>query len=398
MSSKWRSALLDILVAIALAVTFFAPSVRDTARGVPAGPEAEPVVTILLVATGLVFVLRRPFPALYVGLTLLLVLTYTGLGHEPGPIFLAPPIALAVCFTNVAQRYWVPILLGCGAGYIVAVHWQQPTLVSVLYTAALWFGTGGALALGISLYRENIVTITRRAEYAERTREQEAERKVANERIRIARELHDAVGHRLATISLQAGVAAHLASPEVDQSSDPDPTHEALTAIRKESTEALRELRSTLGILREQDATGDDLIPTTPTPQLGDLATLVETMRTAGVDLRAELNLDAVEVPEMVAAACYRVVQESLTNAARHAPTSTVTLRISALPKGIEIVVRNPTTAHDTSRSGLGLLGMRERVSAFGGVFDAGPDGAGTFRVWAVLPFAPASSPAVGAR
>ncbi|QVQ54324.1 hypothetical protein J4H86_11940 [Spiractinospora alimapuensis] len=397
MSTRWPPVLLDVLVALALSVTFFAPHFRDVARGFPPGAEVDPTGSVLLIACGLAFALRRPWPGLYVGITVAIVFVYTALGHEPGPVFLAPTIALAVCFTTVAPRYWFPILLTCGVGYMIALNWQNPTLGSVLYTAALWFGTGGALALGISLYRNNLIAVTRRAEHAERTREQEAQRQVADERIRIARELHDAVGHRLATISLQAGVANHLAGA-ARPTDEPDPTQEALAAIRQESTDALRELRTTVGILREHDATEADRAPTDPAPRLEDLRSLVRTMGAAGMELRAELDLSTAEVPDMVAAACYRVVREALTNAARHAPDTPVTLRVAPLPHGLEIDVRNGLEASGGGGGqGVGLLGMRERVTALGGVFEAGPEPSGSFRVWAVLPFDRAVAPPVGA-
>lgn len=389
--------LLDILVALALSITFFAPNFRDVARGFPSGAEVDPIGACLLVACGLVFTLRRPWPAVYVGLTVVLVCVYTALGYAPGPIFLAPTIALAVCFTTVAPRYWFAILKTCGIGYIVALNWQNPTLGTILYAAALWFGTGGALALGISLYRNNLIAITKRAEHAEHTREEEAQRQVADERIRIAREVHDAVGHRLATISLQAGVANHLARG-AQPTGEADPTLEALAAIRQESTDALRELRTTVGILREHDVAETERAPTDPAPQLEDLRTLVHTMDAAGMELQAELDLTATEVPDMVAAACYRVVQESLTNAARHAPDAPVSLRVIMLPHGVEIDVRNSVGRADHREGqGLGLVGMRERVTAVGGVFQAGPETPGSFRVWAILPFDRKVRPTVGA-
>jgi signal transduction histidine kinase len=208
--------------------------------------------------------------------------------------------------------------------------------------------------------------------------EQETLRRVAEERLRIAREVHDVVGHGLATITLRAGVADRVADR------DPAEVRAALRAIRHVSRESLAELSALLGVLR-----ADGEAERAPTPDLGALPRLVDGLREAGMNV--ELRIDANgggPVPEVVGAAGYRIVQEALTNVARHAgPNAAAQVRLSRHDGVVEIEVRDDGVGGPAQlRTGGGLTGMRERAAAVGGRLEAGDAPGGGFRVWASLP------------
>jgi signal transduction histidine kinase len=219
-----------------------------------------------------------------------------------------------------------------------------------------------------------------RAVEAQRSAEEEALRRGAEERLRMAQEIHDVVGHSLAVISLQAGVAAHLLETR------PEKAREAITAIRSVSSEALDDLRAELGLLRG----ADDAPPPPAKPAgIGDVPALVATLRQAGVEV--ELQTEGVDgVPDATSAAAYRIVREALTNVARHAGAgSRAQVRIAAVKDGVEVEVLDDGPGPGSGNGaveGSGIAGMRERAAAVGGRLEtgAGPDGG--FRVWASLP------------
>jgi signal transduction histidine kinase len=206
--------------------------------------------------------------------------------------------------------------------------------------------------------------------------EQETLRRVAEERLRIAREVHDVVGHGLATITLRAGVADRLADR------DPAEVRTALRAIRQVSKDSLAELGALLGVLRDDDAAR------APAPDLQALPRLVDGLRGAGMDVALEVDAGAGGLPEVVAAAGYRIVQEALTNVARHAgPDASARVRLTRRDGVVEVEVRDDGRgAIGPVRPGGGLVGMRERAAALGGRFEAGGAPTGGFRVWASLP------------
>jgi signal transduction histidine kinase len=224
------------------------------------------------------------------------------------------------------------------------------------------------------------------------TREQEARRRVQDERLRIARDLHDVVAHTLTTINVQASVAGHLLDRR------PEQARHALTVIEDASRDALTELRAILGVLRDPDGT---LASRTPTPGLDEVADLVQLARDAG--LSAHLDVTGTRpgrMPEAVSRAAYRIVQESLTNAARHTAGSSVHVVLSYAPDELAIAVENtspsrltPSAARPAEHAGLvsespgvGILGMTERAQALGGTLTATASDAG-FLVAARLPY-----------
>jgi signal transduction histidine kinase len=199
---------------------------------------------------------------------------------------------------------------------------------------------------------------------------------VADERARIARELHDIIGHSMSVISLQAGAAEQLLRR------DPDKAEGHLQAVQQTAHEALVEMRRLMGVLREDDARY------APQPGLGEIGDLARRLGEAGLEV--ELRVDAdddVTVPPSVGLAAYRIVQEALTNAQRHAGARHATVGLRLAPDAVEVTVRNPPGTREPAAGdgGRGLAGMRERVRVFGGDLEAGPDGGG-FAVRARLP------------
>ncbi len=222
-------------------------------------------------------------------------------------------------------------------------------------------------------------SLVERAESAERTREEEARRRVDEERLRIARDLHDLVAHALVAINVQAGVAAHVGDP------DPETSRRTFRHIKDVSGEALADLRGTLGILR---AAGDDA-PISPTAGLADLPDLRVRLEGAGVQLELDLDPGAEQLPVAVGSTGFRIVQEALTNVMRHAAPTTahVVVRREANEVVVEVSDDGPLDQQAReSGSGNGVRGMRERARAVGGTLDAGPRPEGGWRVRARLP------------
>jgi signal transduction histidine kinase len=212
-------------------------------------------------------------------------------------------------------------------------------------------------------------------------REEETLRKVGEERLRIAREVHDVVAHTMVAINVQAGVAAHL----ID--ADPDQARSALREIKATSGEALRDLRATLGVLRGDD----DAAPLGPSGGLGDLDELAGALRAAGVEVRLDVG-ELGPVPASVHAAGYRIVQESLTNVLRHARASHARVRVAREGDAVHVEVTDDGVGGGgAGGSGNGLRGMEERAVALQGVLESGPAASGGWRVLARLPVGSAS-------
>ncbi|MGH2445205.1 MAG: sensor histidine kinase, partial [Candidatus Limnocylindria bacterium] len=234
--------------------------------------------------------------------------------------------------------------------------------------------------------RRYLEQVEQRAIDAERTREEEALRRAGEERMRIARELHDVLAHNISTINVQAGVAAHLLDRQ------PEQAREALVAINEASREALRELRATLGLLRGVDE--ED--PRSPAPGLARLDDLVENLRGTGVEVAVEMTGEAtgeagptpLPLAPATDLAAYRIIQESLTNVGRHARAARVVITLDYQPETLVITVDDDGAGPPGGAPsyGNGLTGMRERAVAAGGELEAGPGPRGGFRVRARLP------------
>jgi signal transduction histidine kinase len=228
-----------------------------------------------------------------------------------------------------------------------------------------------ALAVVASLqWQARLKEVERRAEEAERTRDEVARRRTMEERLRIARELHDSLTHSISVIKVQAGVATHLARKNGDEPS------EALLAIQEASTDAVRELRSTLDVLRQEDE-----------PNGSGLERLPRLIELAGVPTEYVVTGERRPLPPEVDQAAYRVVQEALTNVTRHAGEASASVRIDYGDRTLTVRVDDDGVgSRQAPVPGYGLIGMRERVTALGGRLRAEPDGSRGFTVLAELP------------
>jgi signal transduction histidine kinase len=248
-----------------------------------------------------------------------------------------------------------------------------------LVFAIVWLAATGLFALGARVRRGFQAEIEARERFEKHGMEEEGRRKVAEERLRIARDVHDVVGHSLAVISLQAGVAEHLLK------SRPDEAQRAVAAIRTVSKEALSQLRTELAQLRGEN--GATPIAG-PAPGLAEVPALVDSLRAAGVEVELEVTSAGRPVPDIISVACYRIVQEALTNVARHAgPGAAAKVRLDANDDHIEIeILDNGLGSTPSNTGGQGLPGMRDRTTALGGRFASSNRPDGGFRVWADLP------------
>jgi signal transduction histidine kinase len=301
-------------------------------------------------------------------------LLYIGLGYPYGPVFVSPVIALG---TSVTAGHRVAGWLSAAAafgGYVAVgflVDDNRPSLAHLAGVAA-WL-------VVVLVVAEAVRGRSERAAEAERAREELARRRASEERLRMARELHDVLAHNISLINVQAGVALHLLDER------PEQARTALAAIKDASKEALGELRSVLGVLRRVD----EAEPRDPAPGLARLETLVSRAEAAGLRVLTEVEGEPRALPAGLDLAAYRIVQEALTNVARHADASTANVRLAYGPGELTLVVDDDgdsTGSVVTVGTGSGIAGMQERAVALGGELDAGPRPGGGFRVRARLP------------
>jgi signal transduction histidine kinase len=241
-----------------------------------------------------------------------------------------------------------------------------------------------ALVLGDAVRSRRAIELAaaEREEELEQRRREEADRRLADERLRIAQEVHDVVAHAMVAINVQAGVAAHVLHKR------PGQAETALTEIKRVSGAALDDLRATLGLLRDENAAA----PVHPTRVLAEVRELAGPLRAAGVRVEVDLHGPEERVPSAVGTAAYRIVQEALTNVLRHADASSAAVSVAIGARSVEIDVRNdsagPLAEPAPNGSGSGLRGMAERAEALGGRVEAGPRPEGGWQVHAVLPLA----------
>jgi DNA-binding NarL/FixJ family response regulator/signal transduction histidine kinase len=375
-------------VTIALAV--FAATVLSAFAGHPDSAPVNRATTVVVAAVSCgVLAARRnhPLGALVVsGVAAEVFLVETG-GAQGVLVLLAPAVALYTV-TELVERRRGLILAVCALAALAAVHaFEKPaTLPQNLAFTALG---GVAIAAGDSSRnrRAYLAEVERRAEHAEREREQDAHRRVAEERLRIARDLHDSVGHHLAVIGVQSDVAGRA----LDR--DGAAAREALTHVKTASRKALEELRDTISLLRQP---GDPTAPTAmPAPGLDALGDLLGSLHASGLDIDCRIDGAAVPLAPAVDLTAYRVVQESLTNVYKHSTCRQARLSLAFDQSELRIAIHDlgrDTGPHDLlatapGSGGHGIVGMRERVLALGGCFTAGPHPEGAFRVTASLPY-----------
>jgi signal transduction histidine kinase len=387
--ARHRPQLVDVLLVLLIGAVQVAVVV---AGGWPSAPRwREPdTLSVALVATGTIALLfRRRWPLPVLAVTLAVSLAYSARTYPEGLSGLPVYAALYTVVTLVERRRlaWLAVAVTCvtAIGSEVLLYGDsqfdgEPIYVAISVVAVAW------LAEAVRARRAYVAELRDRAERAERTREEEARRRVDEERMRIARELHDVVSHSIGVISVQAGVAAHLLHRK------PDKAAESLAAIRQASDEALGELHAMLGVLRERDGEGGG-VPLAPAPGLAELDVLVAQAAGAGLQVAVSVEGEPRRLPPAVDLAAYRVVQESLTNVVRHAGASRVDVTVTHHDGRVDLeVVDNgsepPSAAAIPLRPGHGLVGMRERARALGGSLEAGPRPGGGFRVRASLPAA----------
>jgi signal transduction histidine kinase len=357
--------------AVLLVLSVTSSSARQANFGVPGWCT---VVAAVAVAAPLAVRRRWPAGVFAVVLAANSFLAVAGVSGNPGVL-----VALALYPVAVARppRRSVPL---AAVAVLVSVAAEWAGVVAgrdTLSWPARLDVLAGTVALMLAAWA---LGVARRGQlrYAARTAEQATRRAVADERLRIARELHDVITHSMSLITVKASVANYLAG------TTPDQVRDALTVIEDTGRGALGELRRMLGVLRD-DGAGVDWHPA---PGLAGLAGLAERAAQAGV--RVDLDVDAAAtLPDGLAQAAYRIVQEALTNVVKHAAPTHCRVRVGCSPQEVCIDVTdtgNPRRAQPVAAAGHGLAGMRERAALFGGEFTAGPAPGGGFRVTARLP------------
>jgi signal transduction histidine kinase len=391
----WRGGGRDVVFALAMTAATVGGAYgeahpRQVSDQIPAGTAAAhtPGIAFALVAVAaLVLAVRNRWPGPVFAISAGAITLFSALGYVNGAAVLAPVVALYTLATALPARR----ALACGV---------LTTVVLLGATAARNpFGPAGGgffLIPGLTAAATlgGIAVASRRAYVAsiEARAEADARRRIDEERLRIARELHDVVAHTMATINVQAGAAAHVLRDR------PDVAAEALATIKSVSKEGLRELRTILNVLRQ----ADEADPTQPTPGIGQVSGLIDGAVRAGLKTTLTVAGPSRPLSAAVDLAAYRIVQESLTNAIRHAgpATAAVTLAyaegeflVEVTDTGLGGLVEgagaNGSGAGAAGLSeGLGLAGMRERASSVGGSLEAGPGPGGGYRVAARLPAA----------
>ncbi|WP_330308463.1 MULTISPECIES: sensor histidine kinase [unclassified Streptomyces] len=374
----------DAVVALAV----FAATLVTAFTGRSAGGDWSVATVAAALGCGALAVRRlRPLVALAVSAPAAEVFLVES-GSDSGVlILLAPLIALYTVADMVERRR--ALFLGSGAvaalALVHAVH--RPALLGPQNLAFIALG-GLAIAAGDSSRnrRAYLAEAEGRASRAEREREQDARRRIAEERLRIARDLHDAVGHQLALISVQSNVAGQA----LDQ--DTASAREAIGHVKSASRRALGELRDTVSLLRQP---GDAIAPTAiPAPGLDGLADLLASLTASGLDIDRRIEGAVVPLAPAADLTAYRVIQESLTNVYKHSDTRRARLTLTYDSDRLRITVDDLGGPGDVPRpvgsaGRHGIVGMRERVLALGGHFSAGPRADGAFQVAAALPYQP---------
>jgi signal transduction histidine kinase len=383
-SRQWEA--IDVLVAAVLAaitVSLLATLGHEVSRHLPLWAEA-----LLGLAATLPLAVRRRWPLAVLAVvgTAFSVAGAFGLAFGPGPMI---GLAVYTVATHYDRRRSLSALVATEVAQVSALvvaelAFTQGDTVSPVVAAAAWF-------LGDSVRARRAYTAGLAEQAAQRQREEveRSRRSVVEERVRIARELHDVVAHSLSVISIQAGVGRHVLD------SDPEETRHALESVETTSRGALGELRRVVGLLRQADQLSPAL---TPAPGLDDLGQLVEQVGAAGVPVKLDVRGEPISLAQGIELSVYRIVQEALTNVVKHAGPAHARVAISVAVDAVEVEVvddgRGPETAaadgngarSDDQPQHHGIIGMRERVALFGGSLTVGGGPNGGFRVAAHLP------------
>jgi signal transduction histidine kinase len=334
---------------------------------------------LLLLAGTALLLLRHRHPVLVAFGTAATAMLYLGAGYAYGPVFLTVAVG---CFAAIVAGHrraaWSAVAM-LWAGHLLIAHWLYRWLPPSGDSSPPWGQELVVLAWVVAIVAASELARVRREQWAQSRAEREAaeKRRADEERLRIARELHDVLAHSISVINVQAGVGLALLD------SDPEQARTALTTIKDASKEALGEVRQVLDTLRPPGAA-----PRTPAPGLDRLPELVEQASGAGLTVEIERAGTAVKLPAGTDLAAFRIIQEALTNVVRHSGSRTAHVRLDYAPDalGLRIDDAGPATGDDAGGSGNGLIGMRERAAALGGTIEAGGRRDGGFRVEAVIP------------
>jgi signal transduction histidine kinase len=350
------------------------------------GPIPQPSAgALLLVAlASVVLIWRSRWPLAVLAVSAAAVLGFTLLGYVNGAALLAPAAAVYAVATNMSVRRALAASAVTLAALLAATAFSNPFGTSTGGTVVVLPVLFAAVCLGgiaVANRRAFVASIQARADA-------EAAQRIDEERLRIARELHDVVAHTMSTINVQASAAAMVLTERPDAAAD------ALQAIRTASKNGLRELRAILNVLRQ----ADDAEPTAPAPSLAQVDALIEGASQAGLPTTLSVTGAPAALPAGVDLAAYRIIQESLTNAIRHSGPATATVALTY--RSGQLLIKVTDTGRGQAAAGVrdlgsagaatqghGLVGMRERAAAAGGTFQAGPAPGGGFAVTAELPY-----------
>ena len=368
----------DVLIALAAG----AVQVAGTVLAARHQPEADPLdaaAYALLLAGPACLLLRRRWPVPVLAAVFAATFGYSWPDYPGGPIWISLIVAF---FTVVASGRRVAAYASLAAGYVWGV-WLEPVakdkpgpgLAQALALAA-WLLALAAASEVIRYRRQLRDAANRQAVEARRGELEATRRRASEERLDIARELHDVLAHGISMINVQAGVALELMDEQ------PEQARTALATIKQASKDALVEVQAVLGALRQSG----EAAATAPTPSIANLDRLLAGARSAGLQVQAEVVGEPRVLPVGIDLAAYRILQESLTNVVRHAGASAVSVAVSYGAHELTVEVLDDGRSGSSNGNGSGIAGMRERAVALGGELDAGRRLAGGFRVRARLP------------
>jgi signal transduction histidine kinase len=433
----WRPPIRDIAVAVVITVIAVVAAYGEAHPTNPSAyftgthhlPYTPTAALLIVVAGGAALAWRHRYPRLVVCLTTAATVAYTLPGYVNGVVLLLPAIALVTVATKFPVRQSVAWALAVTIVLMAATAANNPLGGE---SGGFWIipaNDAVALFVGIAIANRSYVQSARIQ--AARQATLDAQRRIDEERVRIARELHDVVAHTMATITVQAAAATQLLRDR------PDEAAESLKAIRAASKDGLRELRAILEVLRTATGGADEPAdPTQPTPGLNRLDALVTGVRAAGLPVTVTLTGTPRDLPAVTDLSAFRIIQEALTNTLRHAGPASAAVTVDYGESALRVEVtdtgrgltdsaaeaayaafiinagfpvaapaaagRDPLAAPPgpgtVSTGGHGLRGMRERAAAAGGTIDIGPRPGGGFRVAATLPLDPGPGARTGAR
>ncbi|MGP4047756.1 sensor histidine kinase [Streptomyces sp. 2A115] len=390
----WRE---GAITATAFALCLLGGALRDDGRGLSAPPAAAYFIAVVSCAA---LPVRHRAPLIAMAVTTASGVLVPALGLLLSPLVVAPAVITAYSLTVRTERHAVSaVALTSGALLVAfapvfgALSWKDASRMGAVVAFPM---AAGVLAHSVQNRRAYLAAVEERARRAEESRDSEARRRVAEERVRIARELHDLVAHQITLANAQATVAAHLFDAR------PEQTRKSLKELVETTSDALDDLRATVGLLRQS---GDAAAPAEPAPGLSRLPTLLDSFRRAGLEVSVHQEGTARPLPPGLDLTAFRIVQEALTNVTKHAGTGSARVRLAWNRDRVTITVADDGGGGRTAQTastgpsaptvgnrppGYGLIGMRERATAVGGHLSAGRRPEGGFLVSTQLPLPPA--------